>query len=387
MISFSSRLATEIVDWLCMFVSVDLLKFNELIIKVAANVIVVVLNYVARKSFIFKKKKMRENIMENTLVSIVIPVYNVEKYLKKCIESVLNQTYKNIQIILVNDGSTDNSPALCDEYKQMYDKVEVIHKSNGGLPDARNAGLKRAKGEYVGFIDSDDWIEPNMVEHLLHNIIEYDADISSVELQKVQEETELEQKPCKIECFSQEEYAKKFFKIGSQKIVHYICNKLFKRQILDDNTFEKEFSIGEDVVAFCKILLKANKVVSSNQIMYYYRQNTGMTAKFNDRYFGLERVWERVNEIVHAASAEHYYPYVEINQARINFTILTEIAVAGENNNPKYKKRIDYYLQKLKSNKKMLLKSGVALNRKIMIWLACTNYGIYSKLIYRLTRK
>ena len=149
--------------------------------------------------------------MENTLVSIVIPVYNVEKYLRKCIESVLNQTYKNIQIILVNDGSTDNSPALCDEYKQMYDKVEVIHKSNGGLPDARNAGLKRAKGEYVGFIDSDDWIEPNMVEHLLHNIIEYDADISSVELQKVQEETELEQKPCKIECFSQEEYAKKLF--------------------------------------------------------------------------------------------------------------------------------------------------------------------------------
>ena len=128
-------------------------------------------------------------------------------------------------------------------------------------------------------------------------------------------------------------------------------------------------------------------MVSSNQIMYYYRQNTGMTAKFNDRYFGLERVWERVNEIVHAASAEHYYPYVEINQARINFTILTEIAVAGENNNPKYKKRIDYYLQKLKSNKKMLLKSGVALNRKIMIWLACTNYGIYSKLIYLLTRK
>ena len=145
MVSFSGRLATEIVDWLCMFVSVDLLKFNELIIKVAANVIVVILNYVARKSFIFKKKKMRENIMENTLVSIVIPVYNVEKYLRKCIESVLNQTYKNIQIILVNDGSTDNSPALCDEYKQMYDKVEVIHKSNGGLPDARNAGLKRAK--------------------------------------------------------------------------------------------------------------------------------------------------------------------------------------------------------------------------------------------------
>ena len=125
MVSFSSRLATEIVDWLCMFVSVDLLKFNELIIKVAANVIVVVLNYVARKSFIFKKKKMRENIMENTLVSIVIPVYNVEKYLRKCIESVLNQTYKNIQIILVNDGSTDNSPALCDEYKQMYDKLKL----------------------------------------------------------------------------------------------------------------------------------------------------------------------------------------------------------------------------------------------------------------------
>ena len=99
------------------------------------------------------------------------PVFTVNKEIKVT-DAQKNQTYKNIQIILVNDGSTDNSPALCDEYKQMYDKVEVIHKSNGGLPDARNAGLKRAKGEYVGFIDSDDWIEPNMVEHLLHNIIE-----------------------------------------------------------------------------------------------------------------------------------------------------------------------------------------------------------------------
>ena len=325
--------------------------------------------------------------MNEPLISIIIPVYNVEKYIRKCVDSVLNQTYKNLQVILVDDGSTDKSTEICDEYKERDARVEVVHKVNEGLPAARNTGLERMKGDYVGFIDSDDWVDVQMVEHLLHNIQAQDADISVIEMVKVQGDVEIDQKPCKVDIYTQEEYAKKFFKIGSQKIVHYVCNKLFKSSIVNDKTFEKAFSIGEDVVAFYKMLLKAKKIVSSNQIMYFYRQNTGMTSKFNEKYFGLEQVWKRVEEITKEEAATQYDLFVKVNQARINFTILTEIAIGGEYKNPKYKQHIDHFLVQLKRNRKFLCKTGIAKSRKVMIWLACVNYRFYASVIYRIKGK
>ena len=115
--------------------------------------------------------------MEPT-VSVIIPVYQVEKYLDKCIASVVGQTYQNLQIILVDDGSTDCSPAICDGWKERDPRITVVHQPNGGLSRARNAGLKIATGEFIGFVDSDDWIEPNMVECLLSSMQETDADIA-----------------------------------------------------------------------------------------------------------------------------------------------------------------------------------------------------------------
>ena len=108
--------------------------------------------------------------MHKELISIIVPVYNVEKYVEKCINSIINQTYKNLQIILVDDGSKDNSGKICDEFKLKDNRIEVIHKNNGGLSDARNAGLKLAKGDYIGFVDSDDYIEADMYE-TLYNLI------------------------------------------------------------------------------------------------------------------------------------------------------------------------------------------------------------------------
>ena len=104
-------------------------------------------------------------------ISIIVPVYNVEKYLEKCIDSILNQSYQNLEIILIDDGSTDNSGSICDEYKKKDQRVQVIHQKNQGQSSARNAGLNIAKGSYIGFVDSDDWIEQNMYEKLYKNII------------------------------------------------------------------------------------------------------------------------------------------------------------------------------------------------------------------------
>ena len=104
------------------------------------------------------------------LISIIVPIYNIAEYASECIQSLINQTYKNIEIILVDDGSTDHSPVICDEFAEQDERIKVIHKRNGGLSDARNAGLDVATGEYIGFVDGDDWVDEDMYETLYHLI-------------------------------------------------------------------------------------------------------------------------------------------------------------------------------------------------------------------------
>ena len=115
---------------------------------------------------------------QDYLISIIIPVYNVEKYLRKCLDSIINQTYKKLEIILIDDGSTDNSGKICEEYAKKDDRIIVIHKENAGVSSARNRGIELANGKYIGFIDSDDWIEENMYETLYQNLLQFDVDIS-----------------------------------------------------------------------------------------------------------------------------------------------------------------------------------------------------------------
>lgn len=112
------------------------------------------------------------------MISVIVPIYNVEKYLARCVDSIVNQTYKNLEIILVDDGSPDRCPQVCDDYAEKDSRIKVVHKKNGGLSDARNAGMAVATGEYISFIDSDDWIETSMFELLLNNIFQYDCEIS-----------------------------------------------------------------------------------------------------------------------------------------------------------------------------------------------------------------
>lgn len=322
----------------------------------------------------------------NKLISVIIPVYNVEKYLVHCLESVIGQTYKNLQIILVDDGSTDHSPAICDEYAKKDGRIEVIHQKNGGLPAARNCGLKYARGEYIGFVDSDDWIHLDMYKHLAEILEKYNADMSTVECYKTDGDIGIEkQDSINIKVLSQKEYAKTFFKIGEQKIVYYVWNRLYKKEILEKNHFEERFTIGEDVVATYKILLKVKQVAVSNQNMYFYRQTSGMTSFFHLDYFRLEDVWNRVEEI-DKANGNKYKEYVNINQSRINFTILAELAIRGEYKNKRYLNQIKQLLQKLKEEKKKLLCSDIAFSRKLIIIMFCINYKISSSLLYCLKK-
>lgn len=126
----------------------------------------------------------------NPLISVIVPVYNVEKYLHRCIDSILNQTLKKIEIILVNDGSTDNSPIICDEYCDRYENIKVIHKENNRVSAARNDGIKIATGKYIALVDSDDWIEPNMLEEMYNKAEEFHTDITMCDFRKVGVESE-----------------------------------------------------------------------------------------------------------------------------------------------------------------------------------------------------
>ena len=116
--------------------------------------------------------------MNEPLVSVIVPVYKVGKYLDKCVESIVGQTYKNLEIILVDDGSPDNCPAMCDKRAERDSRIKVIHKQNGGVSSARNVGIDAAQGEFIGFVDSDDWLEPDMYDCIVKNALEYNADIS-----------------------------------------------------------------------------------------------------------------------------------------------------------------------------------------------------------------
>lgn len=320
--------------------------------------------------------------MMNKLVSVIIPVYNVEKYLEQCLDSVINQTYQNLQIILVDDGSTDGCPQICEQYAAKDPRVEVIHRKNGGLTAARNTGLTAVKGEYIGFVDSDDWIHPEMYRHLVEILEKTDADISTVEVEKTTGEISTVQEPVEVKVLSQQEFAKVFFKIGSQKIVYYVWNRLYKKELLEPEHFEEKFSIGEDVVASYKAWTKAEKIAVSNQLMYYYRQKTGMTSTFNSKYFQLLDVWNSVAQLT-VDRKTGYDEYVKINQERIYFTLLMELALSGEYRNSLYQNRVDELLICLKKVKNDLLKADISKSRKMMIVLFCMNYYLCAAILSR----
>ena len=206
--------------------------------------------------------------MKNDLISIIIPVYKVEKYLEKCIESVLKQTYTNLQIILVDDGSPDNCGKICDEYAKKDPRIEVIHKVNGGLSDARNVGIAKAKGKYIGFVDSDDYIKEDMYEILINLIKEYDADVSICNLYDVIDGKEyIKNNENGIQEYSRLEILKEV--LLDKNIQSYAWNKLYKKELFD----EIKYPIGkkyEDIGTTFYVFEKCNKIVVTSEPEYYY---------------------------------------------------------------------------------------------------------------------
>ena len=228
------------------------------------------------------------------MVSVIVPVYNAEKYLRKCIDTICNQTYRDLEIILVDDGSTDGSLSICDELADKDKRIKVIHKPNGGSTSARNAGLAAATGEYIGFIDSDDWIEPEMYEVLWKNCIENQADIAVVNKfinhEKSQYQDVLHVLPGIYEkndgvVVKNIIYTEDYSERG---ISPNLWDKLFKRELilLHQAGIDERTKFAEDDICVYSALLDADRVVIIDEALYHYRMHAESVCHTpDDTYF------------------------------------------------------------------------------------------------------
>lgn len=226
--------------------------------------------------------------MEKDLISIIVPVYNMEKYLDRCMESILNQTYKHLEIILVDDGSTDSSPEKCDEYAQKDGRVRVIHKQNGGLSDARNAGLEIAAGEYIGYVDSDDWIEMDMYERMYNACIENKAQIAVCRyFSEYKDHTEAGGDG-RVILLSQEELLTIYLGGHEQYVIYNsVWSKLFRRELVSGMVFPKGRN-SEDILYTTRAFCRAGRAVYLDQCLYHYvldREGSIMNVARAERMF------------------------------------------------------------------------------------------------------
>lgn len=218
---------------------------------------------------------------ELPLITVIVPVYNVEKYLEKCLESIIKQTYKNLEIILVDDGSTDGSSEKCDNCALQDTRINVIHKENGGLSDARNVALNIMSGEYVTFIDSDDYVTNDYVEYLYNLIVIDDSDMSICCFEKTyNQDKELNNKKEKVEILSSRDAIEMY--LYQKKLTASAWCKMYKRELFS----EIRYPIGyyyEDMAIICELMSISRNIVISNQKKYYYMQRSDsiMGGEFN----------------------------------------------------------------------------------------------------------
>lgn len=220
-------------------------------------------------------------------VSVIVPVYNVEEYLEKCLESLVDQTLKDIEIIVVNDGSPDNSQEIIDRYSKKYKNIKSYKKENGGLSDARNYGLKKASGKYISFVDSDDYIAPNMLENMYNHAIKNKLDIVVCDTINVYPD--------------KEQYLISNYQYSENNVKNYLisppmaCIRLYNHILFDSISFKKGIYY-EDLELTPKLVNQTTKIGFVNEGLYYYLQRTGSIMKqqvWNDKLLDIFKVLDR----------------------------------------------------------------------------------------------
>ena len=233
-------------------------------------------------------------------ISIIVPVYNVRDYLERCIKSITAQTYKNIEIILVDDGSTDGSEQLCDELAAQDNRIVVVHKKNGGAADARNVGLDIASGELIAFVDSDDYIEATMYE-TLYRYLQYDVDMVScgMKLKELNGNIHIVNAPSETITYSGEQALSNMLDIKHQIVGCAVCNKLYRIENFDQLRFRKGI-IGEDIEILYQLYADCNKMVCIPDALYWYdkREGSVTTCVFSSKNLDMVDIAQNIEVYV-----------------------------------------------------------------------------------------
>ena len=313
-------------------------------------------------------------------ISIIVPVYNVENYLERCVESILKQTYTNFELLLVNDGSTDQSGDLCDQLALRDQRIRVIHKENGGLSAARNTGIDHASSDLIGFIDSDDYIDEDMYETLYRQLRESNADLSMCGHYDVFHQIpEKQVSEIKTWNLSSEEAIKMVMEAKVLSVT--AVNKLYKKELFNHLKFEVG-KIAEDAFIMIRLLDQCQKVVATNEKKYYYvhRENSITTQKFSLKFLNVIEAYEQNANIIR----EHYPVIADVATMRLNwayFYVLDRLLI---DSNFKDKLLEDKLINYLKQNRVNILKDSRFTNaRKISFLALLFSRKLYTQILLR----
>lgn len=303
------------------------------------------------------------------LVSIIIPVYNAEKYLETCLNSVINQTYKNLEILLINDGSTDNSEEICEKFKKTDSRIKLYYTINSGPGFARNLGLSRAIGDYIMFVDSDDSVDTKIVEILMEELKKNDGDVSASYVLPSHEQIYYEKMNegiCDKKTFIQY--------LLSDNIKSYLMGKIYKKKLWENVRFPIDMKV-EDVAVLYKVFFAANTIVNVPKHLYFYtednpnsetRTQTKIEGLYPRFYFGTERY----------AFARKYYPEVAdtILYQTVSYGNMSYFKMIGI---PKYKEEMEKILKYFRENNRAIFQNkSLPWYKKLETWCIIHNWKI-----------
>lgn len=315
---------------------------------------------------------------KNYLISIIVPVYNVEEYLDRCIESIVKQTYKNLEIILVDDGSPDKCPEICEKWAECDERIRVIHKKNDGLANARNSGIEVSNGDYLIFTDSDDYMDPDMIEFLLNLSLKYDADVSRCGFYFNYENID-KKRNISYESIQIPDYNERIIDLATTGYGGVAWNKLYKRDIIKEQLYDKADGCSEDIMHNFRVYKDAKKVVFSDIPKYHYVIRNGSITNdvFDKRAFDIIRAKKIILDNV--KDNEDVLPYAVKGYIMSAFIVLSGCI----QNNMFFEERQELIKDILSYKKEILSSNLYSKLDKIKTLILFLSPDLYEKIIKR----
>lgn len=322
------------------------------------------------------------------LISIIVPVFNVEKYLEKCLISLQKQTYQNIEIILIDDGSTDGSSEICKAFCGKDSRFQYIAQENSGVSKARNKGLDIAKGEYLAFCDSDDWVDEDTYESLYNLLVSTSSDISIVSFVLEDGKDKEVVDDLSIYTFDKKQAILEMHR--GEYFQGHLCNKLIKRQLLGYVRFQEDIAIYEDMLFMWQVFHNAKKVVFQNIHKYHYvhNVNSALYGKFRESYWSVQSACEQMLDLMKTYYSEEIV-YAEKTLLIGNFSVAQKLEKNGLLNKENYLKvknaMVRHYRKEVKSffDKKLRLQIRTFLISRVLFILLRKSLFFVKKLVVK----